>query len=459
MTCRVVLRSVVVCAVLLGPVKALAAAPTPEPVPLPFTLLDAPEVIVTPQHAPTWEQALDLTGNLFRAAHLGIHYGFASLSRSWWSMLLEEVSVVLFDGAMVFAPLPLTDGWLHEEGHRSAMGVRGIPSRQVYNNAFYAPADRCDPGSVCGMTDVQIATVKDHRAADWVRVQAAGMEAELELMRRLERDAFFSAQPRALNIPASVLLLASVELYRHACAEGSFKNEEVLAESPNMLQRDFTGPDCTGLAWDLYRPTTPYADRGLHPNGDGVRRLRLGSDLSADERDFLIRMRNLGLLNFVDPALVGFPRFDLTLADGRTLSLGGSLQHDLTAFGDAFGLSVMGRFEGLHMTAVVRLYRNQMLTLPGLSVGVRRYLLQLGPVPVRASAQVDLWLQPQDFSFSTTNVMPGAALEVQAAVPVVGPLEVFAALKVKSAGWRAADPWLDAAFSGRLGVNVLMPVL
>jgi hypothetical protein len=435
------------------------AAHAADDVPLPLTLLDVPEVFATPQHAPTWEQSLDLTGDLYRAAHLGIHAGFTSLSKAWWSVLLEELATAAFDLAMMTAPLPLTEGWMHEEGHRAAMGVRGVTSRQVFDNAFYAPDQRCDPGSVCGMTDEQIAGVKDRRAADWVRVQEAGMESELELMHRLERDAFFAEQPRALNIPSAVMLLASVELYRNACAEGQFSDAGVTAESSHQLQRDFTGPDCTGWVWDLFRPGTPYADRGLHPNGDGVRRVRLTSDLTAEERSYLIRMRNLGLLNFVDPALFAFPRVDVTLPDGRTLGLTASLQHDLTASGDAFALSAMAQLDQLNLYGALRLYRNQALTLPGLTVAVRRFPVRVGPVTVLTSALVDLWLQPQEFSFTTKNVMPGGALEVQGAVKLAGPLEAFVALRAKSAGWRPADPWLDAAFSGRVGVNLLLPVL
>lgn len=444
---------VVVLCLLAAQVRAEPAA-----VPIPLTLLDVPELFVAPQHVPTWEQSLDLTGGLFRAAHLGIHAGFASLSTAWWSVLLETASVTLFDLFMGFAPLPLTTGWMHEEGHRAVMRVNGVPSKQVFNNLFYAANERCDEGSVCGMTDEQIATVKQRRSADWVRVQAAGMETELELMRRLERDAFFSEQPRGLNIPVSALLLASVELYRHVCAEGIFTEQDVLNESATMLNRDFTGPDCTGFVVDLFRPNEPYAARGPHPNGDGLRRVRLSSDLTAAERSYLIRSRNLGLLNFVDPALFGFPRFDFTVG-GKRLSLSASVQHDMTAFGDAFGLSVLGRFEQLQGYAIVRLYRNEALVLPGLTVAVRRFPIQLGSFTLRGSAQVDLWLQPRDFSFTTTVVMPGAAAEVQAALPVVGPLEVFAAVKAKSAGWRPVDPFLDAAFTARVGVNLLMPVL
>lgn len=448
------LRSLAVLSCLL----AAGARAEPSPVPIPLTLIDVPEMVVTPQHLPTWEQSLDLSGGLTRAAHLGIHAGFSRLSTAWWSVLLEMTSVTVFDLFMAFAPLPLTTGWMHEEGHRSAMGVNGVPSKQVFNNLFYAANQRCDEGSVCGMTDDQIATVKQRRSADWVRVQAAGMETELELMRRIERDAFFSEQPRALNIPVTALLLVSVEVYRHVCAEGIFTEQDVLNENADMLRRDFTGPDCSGFVVDLFRPDEPYAARGPHPNGDGLRRVRLSSDLTTAERSYLIRSRNLGLLNFVDPALFGFPRVDVTVG-GKRLSLGASLQHDQTAFGDAFGLSVLASFEQLQGYAIARVYRNESLVLPGLTVAVRRFPIRVGLLDFRGSAQVDLWLQPRDFSFTTNVVMPGAAAEVQAAFTVAGPLEAFVAVKAKSAGWRPVDPFLDAAFTARLGVNLMMPVL
>ncbi len=444
----------VVCLLVLA---ARLAHANPSPVPIPLTLVDVPEAVVSPQRAPTWEQALDLVGGLFRAGHLGIHAGFARLSTAWWSVLLETFSTTSFDWLMNMVLPPVL--WLHEEGHRAVMAVNGLPSKNVANNLFYAPGERCDRGAVCGMTDDQIAAVKSRRAADWVRVQAAGMETELELMRRLERDAFFSEQPRALNIPISIILNGSVLAYRHACAEGSFGEADITRESPDMLRRDFTGPDCTGFVVDLFRPNEPFAARGPHPNGDGLRRFRLKSDLTDAERSYLIRVRNLGLLNIVDPALFGFPRFDVVLGSGKRLSLGASLQHDLTAFGDAFGLSVLASYESWQGFATVRLYRNEALVLPGLTVALRRRALRVGSVTLIGSAQLDLWLQPRDFAYSTTVVIPGGAVEAQLAVPVGGPFEVFAALRAKSAGWRPVDPFLDAAFSGRLGVNVLMPVL
>lgn len=306
------------------------------------------------------------------------------------------------------------------------------------------------------MTDAQIAAVKERRAADWVRVQAAGMETELGLMRQLERDAFFFDQPRTLHLATYWLLLTSVEFYRHACTDTtwSFGPNAVGGESANMLQRDFTGPDCTGFAYDLFRPGEPYAARGLHPNGDGIRRVRLTGDLTGEEREFLVRMRNLGVLNFIDPALFGFPRFSVTLPSGRELAFAASLQHDLTAFGDAFGLSLRAQYEAWNFTGAVRLYRNQLVTLPGLAIGVFRF-----PVheKVRASLTAELWLQPGDFAFATASVMPGGAVEAQLAVRATDVVEVFIAGRAKSAGWRAVDPYLDASVSGRVGFNLFVP--
>jgi hypothetical protein len=88
---------------------------------------------------------------------------------------------------------------------------------------------------------------------------------------------------------------------------------------------------------------------------------------------------------------------------------------------------------------------------------VFRVPARVGPVQTYTTGTVELWLQPEGFAFTTTRVQPGVAVEANVSVPIVGPLEVFAAVRAKSAGWRPVDPYLDAAFSARVGVNVLLP--
>lgn len=453
------MRLRILCAVALLSAPAFAQAPA-DSVPLTFTLIDVPEFAQPAVHVPTWEQSVNLTQGVFEASHLGLHYGFDALDqghRRWWTVALEVLLESAFDFANYLLPVPLTLGWMHEEGHRSAMAVKGLSSLQAYDNAFLAAGQRCDPGSVCGLTDEQIAKVKDARPADWVRVQEAGMEAELDLQRRVGRNGFFYDVAPYVQLSTRWTELFSVEFYRFACIDdASFTAKDITNESQNQLQRDFTGPDCTGWSYDLFRANQPYVDRGEHPHG-GVLRVRLPSSLSQDERTYLVQMRNLGLLNFVDPQLFGFARFSVPLASGQLLHFNASVQHDLTAFGDELGLQALVMTGDLRGFVVAHAYRNQRLTLPGLSLGIVRYPLQVGPVKAWASASVDLWLQPSGLSFSTSEVMPGAALEVSASATLVGPLEVFAAVRAKSLGWKAGDPYLDPSVSFRMGLTVLMP--
>lgn len=436
-----------------------ATGASPPLAPVPLTLVDVPEAARLPGRVPTWEQSLDVTGALLTSAHLGVHWLFDGRpDRDALSRALEVLALVGVDLAAVTLPLPFTTPWLHEEGHRAAMGAGGLDSRQAFDNLLYPEAQQCDSGSVCGLTDDAIAAVRSRRPADWVRVQAAGMESELELMRRMERDAFFSGQPPGLHAASAWLLLGSVEFYRSACAGDVFTEADVRAESPVQAQRDFTGPDCTGWVSDLFRPREPYAARGPHPNGDGLRRARLPSDLTTEERASLVRMRNLGLLNFADPALFGFPRFRLGAGSGRPVDITASLHHDLTAFGDALGARALVQAPDLQVMATVRVYRNRELVLPGVAVSLLRRPVRWGRVTGFVSTTAEAWLQPEGFEFSTHAATPGGALELSGLLPVDSRLEVFVTVRAKSAGWRPVDPSLDATWNLRWGVNLLLPV-
>ena len=436
---------------------ALAAAPLAHageraaaPLVLQVPLFEVPRSLDHGLRFPTWEQALSLHHALIAGAHHGLHELTWHLLGRWpfWAYFAEVGATALFDVASTF--LPLGPGWSHEEGHASAMAVVGLRSRHAFN-LFSG----CDPRSVCRLTDEAIAAVHDRRAADWIRVQEAGMEADLESVARVERGVFFHDRPAYQQVPYLLFQAINVGAYRYLCADPSLiPEEEVLAESVEVERRDFTGPDCTGWVFDLFRPTAPYTDRGPHPLG-GVRRFRLHGDLSFEEQAYLRRMRNLSLLNLVDPFMFGVSGFDVPWpAGGPTLRLNGAVRHHLTETGDLLELTLLARREPWKLEAAVRAYSNQSHTFPGLSLRLHRY-----PLPVAGllgSAGVWFWVQPRDHDFFAAEGAPGGALQLEGALPVLPHGEAFLRVQAKTAGWMVGDAALDAALQASLGVSLVL---
>ncbi|HEY8207971.1 MAG TPA: hypothetical protein VIG99_10855, partial [Myxococcaceae bacterium] len=177
------IRHLLMFAALLGAPLAAAEEQAADPLPLP--LFEVPRSLDTGYRL-TWGQSMSIHHALIVGGNHAIHVGAWKLLGQWpfWAYFSELGATALLDLGSVLGPLG--QGWEHEEGHASAMAIVGIPSQQVFN-----PGSTCDDGSVCGMTDAQIAAVHDRRAADWVRVQEAGMETELLNVSWVERDVFF----------------------------------------------------------------------------------------------------------------------------------------------------------------------------------------------------------------------------------------------------------------------------
>lgn len=431
---------------------APAAEPPREKMPLSFPLFEAPRSLDLGFRFPTWEQSFGLHHALIMGGHEFIHFA-AYRWLPWptfWQMFTEIAATIAFDFATM--RLPAGEGWLHEEGHASVMAINGLWSKQVFN-----PGSGCNPGSVCGLTDADIARVKDGRAADWIRVQEAGMESEIEMMTRVEQDVFFYDRPAYQQAPYLLIQALSVLGYRIACGgPGPFTAQDIEDEGPSIDARDFTGPDCTGWVWDLFRPTTPYADRGPHPSGAGLRRFRLFEDLSYEEQIYMRRMRNLAALNFVDPFAFAIGGFQVPSPLGGSMKLNATLKHHLTSFGDALEVNLFLRQDPWKVLATYHSQHNLTGYFPGLTLEVHRFPVEVAGARVRVSAALAGWLQPRDHDFLTTESAPGGMLSVSAAVPVVSFGEAFLRVKAKSSGWVAGDANIDAGAEASLGISLLL---
>lgn len=419
------------------------ASPAPEPRMLPLTELELPQYAI-----PTWEQAFEISRLEIEVGHETIHQLAGRLLPPRWAFWVELLGMAAFDGLVQL--LPGGGGWLHEEGHRAVLATHGIESLNAFD--FGSP---CNPRAVCGVADEDLAAMKRDHPTDWIRLQAAGLEAELEHARRLEKSAFFAGRPGHENLGVLWIQKLAAIGYLSVCLSPALLTErEVLAEGDDELRRDFTGTDCTAWVYDLHRPREPYEARGLHPTGVGLRRFRLPSDLSTEERAYLGAVRNVSLLGLIDPHLFGFSSFDGTHPlNGQPLRWSASLLHQLTSFGDVIDANVLLAQGAWKVSLVYHLYRNGMIWLPGITAELYRAPL-VSPLSVTLS--VSGWLQPERQSFTSAAPVAGGAMGVQVGYPIFTQTELFLRLDAKTAGWRSGDPSLDAALRFGAGLSLLL---
>jgi hypothetical protein len=217
-------------------------------------------------------------------------------------------------------------------------------------------------------------------------------------------------------------------------------------------RRDFTGFDCTGWTYDLTHPNEPYAARGPHPSGYGIRRYRRWADLDDKGRSYLETQAVLSFLNFIDPAVFGFEPF--SIAGARAT---GHVRHMPTSFGNTINLDVLLHRdrEQLNVMASVQSYFNDAGYFPGLALELHRFPLpSMLDRPTWASAKLGLWLQPEAQSFTTSGMAPGGLLSLRMGYEATRALSPFVEVEGKSAGWVAGNVALGPAAAVRAGLSV-----
>ncbi len=417
---------------------ALHAA-EPESLVLDFPIYDAPYNNSDGYTAPSMRQSLAITKDFYQFTHNAIAQRFPERrqARLWATIGLD----------FLMTWLPPGDSWLHEEWHRAVMGQYGIDSyNDVYNLPLFA-----DTIAVSHVRDEDLVWLKTHHPADQVRLSAAGLEAQNELVTAMERDAFFF-DVRNFNLFLYWSNLANNTFYLATCASrdaDSITSDAYESEGRSISKRDFTGLDCNAWVYDLFRPNEPYEARGTHPSGVGIDRYIDWSDLSQAERDFLRRQRNLSLLSFVDPFLFGF---DDGFRWGNT-RVSANLRHYLTSFGYTLDAHVFLAGQSLKTNITAHWYRNKNHGYPGISVEWMNLPLPSSFTRVRVSLLTALWRQPDDQVFDTRKATTGGELAARVDIAFAPPWGFFVEVDGKTEGWVSGSVYLDRNVSGRFGVQ------
>ncbi len=353
-----------------------------------------------------------------------MHYGIAQFGRkrlgkkgAFWSKVIMSI----FD----FAPIPLSNTWLHEESHRSILSLYKFKSR----NAHWS-------GAVRGVRDEDLIQLKLLHPADMVREATSGSEGNLEFVLAIEKDVFFD-QVNTWNyglywgnyLVNSFYLFGSTRPGSKGLVK--FKNRE----GTDILKRDPNGFDPINATYDLFNPFAPYAERGIHPSGVGIDRYVEFNDLSADAQRFLKTQFKLTFINFLDINLLGID------ALGSKIKYNFSVRHHMTSFGYMVGGNIFFKTEKFGGFISPKLFRNRHISSLGIDLEFRN---QWGMVRLAG------WQQPENQLYEDRQKRVGGLLALKLA-PTFKNFTPYLDFSLKTKGWVAANPYLDENFTIRIG--------
>lgn len=419
-----------------------AAAPPGVRIDLPFA--DLPYNARFGGRAPSMQQSLGVTAGVYDAGHLAIQRAWGR--HTWLAKATITVADYFATGA------PFADAWLHEEWHRAVLGHRGVGSR----NDVYRLNLLSETISVSHARDEDLARLKREHPAEFVRLKAAGIEAEYALITRLERDQFYRGG-RAWHTALYWLTTINSVLYVADTSDTDASTDDANRREPTVAMRDISGHDFTAWVRDLHRPGEPFEARGVHPSGVGVNRYTKTTDLVPEERRYLHRQGRLALLNFLDPNLLGIHGFTVRRpAGGPPLRANLAIRHYLTSFGHTVDANVFVKQGPTNLFVVLHAYANGARTFPGLDVELVDHVRMVGGRRVELSPRVALWTQPAGQAFRTSDARPGGLAALRIRVPVARRLGGLAEVEAKTAGWVAGVVQLDRAVNVRLGVSTTL---
>ena len=421
-----------------------------------FPLYDYPFNDIGSYAFPSMQQSLSLSQNLTQAIHYGLaRYGFSPggnhrLKQQIWSFGLMASEFVLIS-------LPGGYSWLHEEWHRAVLKNYGIDSY----NGVYDFRLLSSTIAVSHVSDDDLVRFKRDHPMDMIRLAEAGNESQVELVRSLGRELFFNRSDCSLDWFTLLMNTFQAASYITMCSmpyADQVTKEMEKQDGRDINRRDILGMDFTAWVYDLFRPDTPYAARGIHPSDTGIDRYIKHGELTNEESNYLLLQGILCWLNVFNPQLFLVNRFEHTTADSSTtLYWNAAVRHHLTPFGFAIDGDVLLKIRDWNLSATLHSFMNHHSYFPGIALGIDDLPITLGRIKLYASGSMDAWFQPDGLRFESRRAEPGIAGSAGIKAAATDNVLVYAEAYGKTAGWKAGTVSLSKEHGVRAGASLWLP--
>ncbi len=404
--------------------------------------------------SPSMEQSLSFSHDTRYAIFYGTSRLFNvksndKLGKKLWKTGAESILNLAAD--MV---LPFGFAWQHEEYHRAVMTSHNIYSNNSLNDWISGRenVNGSSTTSVNHVLDTNLASLKKRSNSDFVRLMTAGVEGEVLSAQRMQRDNFFhnTNYANSLNILGRFI---SVELYMRLCSKRDqiqpLVDDAIKQEAGDQSIRDFTGPDFTAWAYDLFNPDQPYAARGAHPYENGYDRYIYGDKLNEEQYEWIKKQSNLSLLNFISPMNFFINSLELkTPLNSNPLLFNFAFSYYPTSFGSQVGLNLLLKTGNFNWIVAPTINKNLDHNFPSLDMALFEY--PIGD-KMLVSPRFMLWAQPEDQSFYTDQAQVGGLVSSKISYKL-GNFYPYVNMGYKTEGWAAGEVFLEKRFSMDLGI-------
>jgi hypothetical protein len=320
------------------------------------------------------------------------------------------------------------------------LGVNNISSKN--GNWLFSRWD----GTVYGISDEALENFKNTDIDQLLYPYVAGIQYEILLNEKVTLDGFYNQRtmPRAALILYNAYYVYDYFRFSTGPLSDSVKILAPPHEDINPEQRDFAGADLTAWAYDMFNPELPYTSREGFPNGEGVNR-RIGfSDLSDEAQDYLVKQKQLSLLNFLNPAIFFIERIKIN----SNLSFNFFTQYSPTHFGNDVAVYIPFKYRKYDFLINLHRFGNQ--TNNGFGVGLGLYHYRFSK-KIESDFVLNAWNQPKSF-FENENVSGGSFL-IKTNYSFRNHFSGFVSVNGKTEGWILGNPYLSSNLSVQIGVD------
>lgn len=430
----------------LSPSNAQDSLPLKARVDLP--LFEWPQNQPEPYAYPSLNQALGISYSAYQLSFWGLHAGIHRLIvgknspvkpfKKWLNRSVNYAAQLAFCRYASELPIPL-GVWAHEEYHRAVLKTAGINSHN--GNWLF---NRWD-GTVYGPSDEELSRLKKEQLPVLLYSYVAGVQSETALTDKISKHAFVSREevPKAALILYNSYYVFNYFKFSASAMSDSVKRLAPLHEAKKAEQRDFAGADLTAWVYDMMSPDSAYTLRSAFPGGEGVNR-RVGmADLSEEGRAFLKQQKQLALLNFLHPGILGVSRIRLSHSNAFLPYL----TYYPTHFGNMIAATVLVKINQHYFSAAFQQYAGRTSKGYGLQLSVLNYTHHH---ILSSDLQLSLWQQPHRYDATSTSL--GGALQWKLFCKLSDNLQAYLNIDYKSSGWLLNNPYLQERLSAGIGL-------